>query len=162
MHSLNRPGSRKRVRLPFLTTLPTPPRHAGRHFSPLFSYSFRRAHFLPNGNHNPGELRESQLAILPTRLDMPCRIDLSRIFQANAVGDLSERAKLRAAEVGARYRRQVQWARRSRVSHPASATCLWPQCNKSRALGQSPQDAKHLLFSINYQAKPNQRLGCLR
>jgi len=21
-----------------------------------------RAHFLPNGNHNPGELRESQLA----------------------------------------------------------------------------------------------------
>ena len=29
---------------------------------------------------------------------MPCRIDLSRIFQANAVGDLSERAKLRAAE----------------------------------------------------------------
>jgi hypothetical protein len=37
MHSLNRPGSRKRVRIPFLTTRPTPPRHAGPHSSPSFS-----------------------------------------------------------------------------------------------------------------------------
>ena len=43
-----------------------------------------RAHFLPNGIHNPGELRESQLAFLPTRWDMPCRINLSRIFRASS------------------------------------------------------------------------------
>jgi hypothetical protein len=33
------------------------------------SHSILRAHFLPNGNHNPGELRQSQLVLLK-----PCRI----------------------------------------------------------------------------------------
>ena len=45
---------------------------------------FFRAHFLPNGIHNPGELRESQLAFSPTRWDMLCRINLSRILRANS------------------------------------------------------------------------------
>jgi hypothetical protein len=49
----------------------------------LLTRSIFRANFLPNGMHNPGELRESQLAFLSTRWDMPCRIDLSRIFRAN-------------------------------------------------------------------------------
>ena len=32
------------------------------HPSALFFHSNHRVHFLPNGNHNPGELRQSQLA----------------------------------------------------------------------------------------------------
>jgi hypothetical protein len=32
------------------------------HSSALFSHSNHRVHFLPNGNHNPGERRQSQLS----------------------------------------------------------------------------------------------------
>ena len=48
------------------------------------SHSIFRAYFLPNGIHNPGELIRRQLAFLPTRWDMPCRINLSRIFRASS------------------------------------------------------------------------------
>jgi hypothetical protein len=58
--------------------------HAGLHSSPLLSHSIHRAHFLPNGNHNPGELRQPQFLFPETRWDMPCRINLSRIFRANS------------------------------------------------------------------------------
>jgi hypothetical protein len=54
-----------------------------RDFSDLICPIFR-AHFLPNGIHNPGELIRRQLAFLPTWWDMPCRINLSRIFRANS------------------------------------------------------------------------------
>ncbi|MFM8398406.1 MAG: hypothetical protein ACKOAH_11315, partial [Pirellula sp.] len=51
----------------------------------LFSHSILRAHFLPNGNHDPGELIRRQLAFLPTRWDMPCRINLSRILSRRSL-----------------------------------------------------------------------------
>jgi len=37
-----------------------------------------------------------------------------------------------------RCRRQVQRVWRFKTPHPASATCLWPQCDKSRGLGAEP------------------------
>jgi hypothetical protein len=43
-------------------TLPTPPSMRRPHSSPLLSHSNLRANFLPNGIHNPGELRQSQLS----------------------------------------------------------------------------------------------------
>ena len=44
-----------------------------------YHYRMRvRSHLTPNGNQNPGELRGAQLAFVPIRWDMPCRIDRSR------------------------------------------------------------------------------------
>ena len=80
MNADEKSGKDARFRAPS----PPRPRHTGPRSSPLFSHTNLRAHFLPNGIHNPGELREYQLAFLPTRWDMPCRINLFRIVRASS------------------------------------------------------------------------------
>jgi hypothetical protein len=60
-----------------------------------YHYRMRvRSHLTPNGNQNPGELRGAQLAFVPIRWDMPCRIDRSRIFRANSLPRVSLRFTL--------------------------------------------------------------------
>ncbi len=61
------------------------------------------------------------------------------------IGQCWEATPGRVITAPSRCRRQVQWAWRPRVSRPAPATCLWPQCDKSRGFGgRAPKDAQHL------------------